>query len=58
MMAVWVPPGQRSSSEPGCEHLQVLSRLVLRLRGGEVVLQEALQVLKCGPLLGLFLPAG
>lgn len=38
--------------------LQVLSWLVLRLRGGEVILQEALQVLKGGPLLGLFSPAG
>ncbi len=38
--------------------LQVLSWLVLRLRGGEVILQEALQVLKGGPFLGLFSPAG
>lgn len=38
--------------------LQVLSGLVLRLRGGEVILQEALQVLKGRPLLGLFPPAG
>lgn len=38
--------------------LQVLSRLVLRLRGGEVILQEALQVLEGRPLLGLFPPAG
>lgn len=53
---VWnmASPAQRSSSE----HLQVLSWLVLRLRGGEVVLQEALQVLKRGPLLRLFPPTG
>lgn len=54
-------PGQRSSSEPAPpqrERLQVLSWLVLRLGGGEVVLQEALQVLKGGPLLRLLPPAG
>lgn len=38
--------------------LQVLSRLVLGLSGGEVVFQEALQVLKGGPLLGVLPPAG
>lgn len=38
--------------------LQVIPRLVLRLRGGEVILQEALQVLEGGPLLGLLSPAG
>ncbi len=32
---------------------QVFPGLVLRLRGGEVILQEALQVLKGGPLIGL-----
>ncbi len=43
---------------PCSAQLQVLPWLVLRLRGGEVILQEALQVLKGGPLLGLFSPAG
>lgn len=38
--------------------LQDLSGLVLRLSGGEVILQETLQVLKGGPLLWLFPPAG
>ncbi|PWA31659.1 hypothetical protein CCH79_00006383, partial [Gambusia affinis] len=37
--------------------LQVIPRLVLRLSGGEVILQEALQVLEGGPLLGLLPPA-
>lgn len=38
--------------------LQVLSWLVLRLCGGEVILQEALQILEGGPLLRFFSPAG
>lgn len=38
--------------------LQVISWLVLRLCGGKVILQEALQVLESGPLLWLFSPAG
>lgn len=37
--------------------LEVVSRLVLRLGGCEVVLQEGLQVLEGGPLLRVFLPA-
>lgn len=37
--------------------LQVIPRLVLGLCGGEVILQEALQVLKGGSLLRLFSPA-
>lgn len=36
---------------------QVFSRLVLRLGGGEVVLQEGLEVLKSVPLIGLPPPA-
>lgn len=43
---------------PHSAQLQVLSWLVLRLCGGEVILQEALQVLKGRPLLRLFSPAG
>lgn len=38
--------------------LQVLPWLVLRLGGGEVILQEALQVLEGGSFLWLFPPAG
>lgn len=37
--------------------LQVVSRLVLRLGGGEVVLQEGLDVLESGSLVRIFLPA-
>lgn len=37
--------------------LQVVSRLVLRLGGGKIVLQEGLDVLKSGPLVRVFLPA-
>lgn len=36
---------------------QVFSRLVLRLRGGEVILQEGLQVVEGVPLVGLSPPA-
>lgn len=43
---------------PGPPGLQVLPWLVLGLCGGEVILQEALQVLEGGPLLGLLPPAG
>lgn len=37
--------------------LQVVSGLVLWLSGGEIVLQEGLNVLESGPLVWLFLPA-
>lgn len=46
----WVSGSHRGS-------LQVVSGLVLWLSGGEVVLQEGLDVLKSGPLVWLFLPA-
>lgn len=37
--------------------LQVFTRLILGLCGGEVVFQEALQVLESGPLFGVLFPA-
>lgn len=37
--------------------LEVVPRLVLRLSGGKIVLQEGLQVLKGGPLLSIPFPA-
>lgn len=37
--------------------LQVLSWLILWLCGGEIVLQEGLEVLESGPLVRLLLPA-
>lgn len=40
-----------------CVRSQVFSRLVLRLRGSEVILQEGLQVLESVPLVGLPPPA-
>lgn len=36
---------------------EIITRLVLRLSGSEVVLQKGLQVLEGGPLLWVFLPA-
>lgn len=44
-------------SQPRALCLEVVPWLVLRLRGREVVLQEGLQVLEGGPLLGVLLPA-
>lgn len=42
---------------PTCVRSQVFSGLILRLCGGEVILQEGLQVLKSVPLVGLPPPA-
>lgn len=56
----WVSLAPAPDPEQGGERgvgLEVVSGLVLRLGGCEVVLQEGLQVLEGGPLLCVLLPA-
>lgn len=45
------------SFPPKCATLEVVPRLVLWLCGCEVVFQKRLNVLKCGPFVGVLLPA-